>query len=160
MNPRDLPATRSTFSHPVPVRVYKLDFTSPQQSPPNLSSYGLTLADDETTSRTIAELGPLEPLGIYVDDARQVWVCVMPFLGFQPYLAPHPLERVRFEVGDSVADSRRWGEISGADPDALDPRSFLKPNFHELLRVRWNGEKDEMLHSTTDLTLHRSPVPK
>lgn len=171
METRKLPPTRNTHIHSAPVLAYRLDFelhNSPSPDRPlDLRDYGLSIANDDIAAaiRTVLD----GPIGIYVDEAKQIWVCITEFLGFQPFLIPYPWERVPFAKGDCVfrdlvydpgvdraARPRiRCGTITSPLFEAQDPRRFQNPNSPEFVRVRWGEEQEEMREPTIGLSLYR-----
>ncbi len=169
--PRDLPPTRNTHIHSAPVLAYRLDFElhNIPVAPLDLRDYGLPIADADMAAAVLAVLDGIQPIGIHVDKAMQIWVCITEFLGFQPFLIPYPWERVPYAAGDRVFRDLvydpgvdlagkpriRCGKITGPSFEAQDPRRFRNPNFHERVRVLWNGEQEEMLQPTMGFSLHR-----
>ena len=169
MDPRKLPPSRNTYLHPAPVRSYTPDVEqdyNPGISQIDLRRYGLMDAPAEVSLTAHDAVGDIPFHGVYVDQEGKVWLCDSG--GNQPSLVPFPFERVRFEVGDEVFRELRYdpgvagfgspkircGKIIRADPDRLDPRRFSERG-RELVRVEWEGEEGERLHSTTDIALYR-----
>lgn len=105
MEPQNLPPTRNTLAYEHPALAYDLGTLDPGEDPLDLSHLGLVPVDRAITSAVqdaVQHEWTRCTFFVFEDLTTKAKFLRLHLQGSNPQLIPYPLERVPYEVGDTV----------------------------------------------------------